>query len=168
MKILTVLTYYRPHTSGLTIYAERLARAFAKRGHQVTVMTSQYESSLPRKESMDGVKIIRVPVLARVSKGVLAPTFGLVATQLVATHDVVETRFYFDPMSGRMAALEMFPDVDGDPCEIYFDDYQMIDGRMVPDRMEVIYGDARAADIHISALKMTDPAKQPEEAPRVP
>jgi hypothetical protein len=29
MKILTVLTYYRPHTSGLTIYAERLARAFA-------------------------------------------------------------------------------------------------------------------------------------------
>ena len=32
MKILTVLTYYRPHTSGLTIYAERLARAFARRG----------------------------------------------------------------------------------------------------------------------------------------
>ena len=29
MKILTVLTYYRPHTSGLTIYAERLARALA-------------------------------------------------------------------------------------------------------------------------------------------
>ena len=25
MKILTALTYYRPHTSGLTIYAERLA-----------------------------------------------------------------------------------------------------------------------------------------------
>jgi len=90
MKILTVLTYYRPHTSGLTIYAERLARAFAKRGHQVTVMTAQYEPSLPREETMDGVKIIRVPVVARVSKGVLAPTFGLVATKLVATHDVVQ------------------------------------------------------------------------------
>ena len=90
MKILTVLTYYRPHTSGLTIYAERLARAFAKRGHQVTVMTTQYDPSLPREEMMDGVKIIRVPVVARVSKGVLAPTFGLVATQLVAAHDVVQ------------------------------------------------------------------------------
>lgn len=90
MKILTVLTYYRPHTSGLTIYAERLARAFAKRGHQVTVMTTQYDPSLPRKEKMDGVKVIRVPVAARVSKGVLAPTFGLVATQLVAQHDVVQ------------------------------------------------------------------------------
>ena len=39
MRILIVLTYYRPHTPGLTIYAERLANALARRGHQVTVMT---------------------------------------------------------------------------------------------------------------------------------
>lgn len=90
MKILTVLTYYRPHTSGLTIYAERLARAFAKRGHQVTVMTTQYDPSLPHEEILDGVRVIRIPVLARVSKGVLAPTFGLVATKLVWEHDVVQ------------------------------------------------------------------------------
>ncbi len=90
MKILTVLTYYRPHTSGLTIYAERLARAFVKRGHQVTVMTTQYDPSLPREETMDGVKVIRIPVAARVSKGVIAPSFGWVATKLVAQHDVVQ------------------------------------------------------------------------------
>lgn len=90
MKILTVLTYYRPHTSGLTIYAERLARAFVKRGHQVTVMTTQYDPSLPREEVMDGVRILRIPVLIRVSKGVIAPTFGWVATRLVAEHDVVQ------------------------------------------------------------------------------
>lgn len=90
MKILTVLTYYRPHTSGLTIYAERLARAFVKRGHEVTVMTNQYDPSLPLEEMMDGVKVIRVPVIARVSKGVLAPTFGWVATKLAWQHDVVQ------------------------------------------------------------------------------
>ena len=90
MKILTVLTYYRPHTSGLTIYAERLARALADRGHQVTVMTTQYDPSLPAEETMEGVKVIRLPVVARVSKGVIAPTFGLVATRLVAQHDVVQ------------------------------------------------------------------------------
>ena len=90
MKILTVLTYYRPHTSGLTIYAERLARAFVKRGHQVTVMTTQYGKSLPREEMMDGVKVLRVPVAFRLSKGVIAPTFGWVATRLVAEHDVVQ------------------------------------------------------------------------------
>jgi glycosyltransferase involved in cell wall biosynthesis len=90
MKILTVLTYYRPHTSGLTIYAERLARAFVKRGHQVTVMTTQYDPSLLLEETIDGVKIVRVPVAARISKGVIAPTIGLVATKLVAQHDVVQ------------------------------------------------------------------------------
>src|SRR5215216_1334385 len=90
MKILTVLTYYRPHTSGLTIYAERLARAFVKRGHQVTVMTTQYDPSLLLEETIDSVKIIRVPVASRISKGVIAPTFGLVATKLVAQHDVVQ------------------------------------------------------------------------------
>ncbi len=89
MKILTVLTYYRPHTSGLTIYAERLARAFVKRGHQVTVMTMQYDPSLPREEMMERVRVIRVPVAARISKGVIAPTFGLIATKLVWEHDVV-------------------------------------------------------------------------------
>ncbi len=90
MKILTVLTYYRPHTSGLTIYAERLARAFVQRGHQVTVMTTQYDPSLPFAENMDGVKIIRVPVMFRLSKGVIAPTFGWSATKLVVEHDVVQ------------------------------------------------------------------------------
>ncbi len=90
MKILTVLTYYRPHTSGLTIYAERLARALVKRGHQVTVMTTQYDQSLPLTETMEGVQVVRVPVLLRLSKGVIAPTFGLVATRLVREHDVVQ------------------------------------------------------------------------------
>ena len=32
MKILQVLTYYRPHVSGLTIYVERLCRALARKG----------------------------------------------------------------------------------------------------------------------------------------
>ena len=90
MKILTVLTYYRPHTSGLTIYAERLAKAFVKRGHEVTVMTTQFEKDLPLDEIVDGVRIVRVPVAFRVSKGVIAPTFGWVATKLVMQHDVIQ------------------------------------------------------------------------------
>ena len=89
MKILTVLTYYRPHVSGLTIYVERLARALAVRGHAVTVLTSQYDHALPRREELHGVRVERVPVLARVSKGVLMPTIGLVANKLVAGHDAL-------------------------------------------------------------------------------
>jgi glycosyltransferase involved in cell wall biosynthesis len=89
MHILTVLTYYRPHTSGLTIYAERLVNALAARGHQVTVLTTQHEKQLPRTEMYDNVRIIRLPVIARINKGVLAPSFGRVSTLLVKEHDVV-------------------------------------------------------------------------------
>jgi glycosyltransferase involved in cell wall biosynthesis len=89
MKILVVLTYYRPHTSGLTIYAERLARAMAQRGHQVTILTSQYLKELPREEVMDGIRVVRAPVLLRINKGVIMPTFGFLATRLVLENDVI-------------------------------------------------------------------------------
>jgi len=89
MKILIELTYYRPHTSGLTIYAERLARALVQRGHQVTILTSQYEKSLPREEILDGVRVVRAPVLLRISKGVIMPTLGFLATKLVLENDVI-------------------------------------------------------------------------------
>ena len=89
MKILIALTYYRPHTSGLTIYVERLARALADRGHTVTVLTSHYDRSLPREEHLHGVNVIRAPVAFRVSKGVIMPTIGLIATRLVRAHDVL-------------------------------------------------------------------------------
>jgi glycosyltransferase involved in cell wall biosynthesis len=89
MRILIVLTYYRPHISGLTIYVQRLARALAKRGHQVTVLTSQYDKALPSEEFVDGVRIVRAPVLLRISKGVIMPTFGYLAWKLVLKHDVI-------------------------------------------------------------------------------
>lgn len=89
MKILIELTYYRPHTSGLTIYAERLAKALVRRGHEVTVLTSQFEKNLPRDEWMDGVHVVRVPVLFRISKGVIMPSLGWTAWRMVKQHDVI-------------------------------------------------------------------------------
>jgi glycosyltransferase involved in cell wall biosynthesis len=89
MRVLVSLTYYRPHVSGLTIYVERLSRALAARGHLVTVLTSQYDRALPRRETLSGVQVIRVPVLTRVSKGVIMPTIGWMATRLVPAHDVL-------------------------------------------------------------------------------
>ena len=89
MRILLALYYYRPHMSGLTIYVERLAAALARRGHTVTVLTSQYDASLPREEWSGGdtlgvhdptqteaaqprrssVRIVRVPVALRSEQG---------------------------------------------------------------------------------------------------
>ena len=89
MRILTTLTYYRPHYSGLTIYAERLARALVASGHQVTVITSRYDKSLPAQERSDGVEIIRPRVLMHVSKGVLMPSMPYQAWVNIRRADVV-------------------------------------------------------------------------------
>lgn len=89
MNILMVLTYYRPHTSGLTIYAERLARSLVKLGHSVTVLTSQFEPELPGEEVREGVRIVRAPVIFRISKGVIMPTFGYLAWKLSFEHEVI-------------------------------------------------------------------------------
>ena len=89
LKVLIVLTYYRPHTSGLTIYAERLARGLAARGHEVTILTSRYARDLPKTEEAAGVRVVRAPVLFRISKGVIMPTFGWLAWKLVRRADVL-------------------------------------------------------------------------------
>jgi glycosyltransferase involved in cell wall biosynthesis len=73
MRIFTALTYYRPHYSGLTIYAERVARALVHRGHQVTVLTSRYDRSLLSSEQRDDVEVVRSSVWLRISKGVIMP-----------------------------------------------------------------------------------------------
>jgi len=90
MKILVTLTYYYPHWTGLTAYAQRLAEGLVRRGHEVTVLTSQFSRDLPARELHNGVQVVRLPTLARVSRGVIMPTFPFVANSLIRQHDVVQ------------------------------------------------------------------------------
>jgi glycosyltransferase involved in cell wall biosynthesis len=89
MKILMVINYYSPHVSGLTIYVERISQELARRGHQVTVLASRHQADLPSRERLAGVSVVRLPVAARINKGVVTPTFPLDAFRLVRRHDVV-------------------------------------------------------------------------------
>ena len=89
MRILTALTYYRPHYSGLTIYAERLARALVQRGHPVTVLTSRYAADLLEDELCDGVHVTRLPVGLKISKGVLMPSMLWRAWKAVQQAEIV-------------------------------------------------------------------------------
>jgi len=145
VKILQVLTYYRPHTSGLTIYVERLSRALAARGHEVTVLTSRFDPSSPRIEVADGVRVVRVPVAARVSKGVLMPGFGLAATRLVRTADVVHLHLPQFDAAGVALRARLF----GRPAVLtYHCDLQLPPGvgnRAVNQVVHVMNGIAAAA-----------------------
>jgi glycosyltransferase involved in cell wall biosynthesis len=89
LKILQLLTYYWPHRTGLTRYVQYLAEDFAARGHEVTVLTSRFLTSLPRDQMINGVRVVRLRSFARVSRGQITPGFPLAAYQLARKHDVV-------------------------------------------------------------------------------
>lgn len=62
MKIIFLTRYYWPHIGGVERHVEQLSSVLTKSGHQVTVVTTQFdqfERSLRRKENINGVKIIR-------------------------------------------------------------------------------------------------------------
>jgi glycosyltransferase involved in cell wall biosynthesis len=120
MRILVALTYYRPHYSGLTIYAERLARSLVQQGHKVTVLTSRFDRSLAPYEVCDGVEIIRPNVFFRISKGVIMPAMPMWAWRLLSRVDVVNLHLpQFDAaLIGVLARLRRKPVVLTYHCDL--------------------------------------------------
>jgi len=113
MRILEILSYYYPHWTGLTAYAQRLAEGFVRRGHSVTVLTARYESELPSEEEHNGVRVVRLPVAFRLSRGQIMPTLPLVARQLIRQHDIVQmhTPLVYAPLITWLSRLAHRPTV---------------------------------------------------------
>ena len=105
MKILQILYFYTPYTSGLTIYAERLAREFIARGHEVTVLSSWHDKSLPRENvTEDGARVVRVPISMNIDRAVIMPMLLPISAREIRKHDVVHLHL---PMleAGALAGL---------------------------------------------------------------
>lgn len=90
MKILTILTYYHPHWTGLSAIATRIAEGLAATGHEVTVLATQHEPNLPMEERVNGVRVVRLRPVGRLSRGLVAPAFPRIAARLIAAHDIVQ------------------------------------------------------------------------------
>ena len=89
MKILISTTYFHPYSSGLSVYALRLAEGLAELGHEVVVLTSQYEKDLPLREVYGKFLIVRVPVTMHLSKGVIMAGLPNAAREWVDWADIV-------------------------------------------------------------------------------
>lgn len=89
MKILQSLSYYDPYISGVTQYCKVLAEKLVARGYESSVICGQHQATLPKQEMLNGVKVVRVPVLLKLSRGIIMPTWGLKVWQLMKRHDVV-------------------------------------------------------------------------------
>ena len=89
MRILTTLTFYVPHWTGLTTYARHIAEGLAARGHDVSVLTAHHARDLPRREDVGGVAVHRIPVAGRISRTMVMPTYPLALWRAVGRSDVV-------------------------------------------------------------------------------
>jgi putative colanic acid biosynthesis glycosyltransferase WcaI len=112
MKILYVSQYFPPEMGAPSARVHELAREWVRLGHDVTVLTGfpnhpvgkifpGYEGEWVRRETVDGIKVIRIPIYAAANKGFFrrvlnytsfwlsASTFGLFLTKrpdvLIAT-----------------------------------------------------------------------------------
>ena len=62
---------------------------------------------------------------------------------LTAEHAAAVSKWYFDKKDHRLLGAEVNPVRDEDPCELYFHDFKAVDGRLLPHRIEIRYGNGR-------------------------
>lgn len=87
-RILMFMGYYLPYVSGAIIYAQRLAEGLVRRGHQVTILCAHHVKDTPYEETINGVRIVRSPVLFRFRKGAVMPLFWRDIQRLLRSHDL--------------------------------------------------------------------------------
>ena len=89
MKFLFLLTYYYPHWTGLTQYAQRLAEGLSEKGDQVTVLTTHHDNNLKAEEIINRVKVKRKAVLFRLSRSLFSIQLVLSLLAEIARNDAV-------------------------------------------------------------------------------
>lgn len=87
-KILCILNYYYPYISGVSEYARVICEKMVDSGYDVTVLASNHEK-LKSTEYINGVKVVRTPVICKISKGTISPEFIFKAKKLSKNADIV-------------------------------------------------------------------------------
>lgn len=88
MKILLISNYYYPYISGLSEVVRLLAEDFTKKGHEVTVLCSNHDELLA-EEMINGVKVLRAPIICKISKGTVSLDFICKAIKMQKDYDIV-------------------------------------------------------------------------------
>ncbi|MCH2125124.1 MAG: trypsin-like peptidase domain-containing protein [Pirellulaceae bacterium] len=80
------------------------------------------------------------------------------------THDAFEAKYFFHPNDGTLVAMEMYPDTNMDPCELYFHDYRNVKGTLLPHRLEVRIGDTAFGTLEIQSFELNSAAAENDPA----
>lgn len=87
-KLLCIINYYYPYVSGVSEYARLACEELAKKGWEVTVLASNHDK-LSKNEVINGVKIIRAPIICKISKGTVSTEFIRLSRKLAKQADAI-------------------------------------------------------------------------------
>jgi glycosyltransferase involved in cell wall biosynthesis len=94
-RVLIVSTYFPPHVGGVEVVAQNQARSLTGAGYRVTVASTRSDPGSPRRETVDGYEVVRLPagnLLERwtgIPYPVVGPAFCRELYRLVRRSDVV-------------------------------------------------------------------------------
>ena len=125
MKVLIIINYYYPYISGLSETARILAESLAKNNNnKVTVLCSNH-AKLETKEVINGVNVVRAPIMFKISKGTVSLKFITWAKKLSKENDVVcvvspmlESGLLFKIIDKKKLVLAYHCDVNLEPSLI--------------------------------------------------
>ncbi|OGJ22369.1 MAG: hypothetical protein A2804_00400 [Candidatus Pacebacteria bacterium RIFCSPHIGHO2_01_FULL_46_10] len=92
-KLLFLARLYAPHIGGVEKHVAQLSEQLVKRGYKITVITEQFNTALPLRETQKNVEIYRIPKKQRETKlGIWRWMFNhrslVEKTDIIHAHDV--------------------------------------------------------------------------------
>jgi hypothetical protein len=69
-------------------------------------------------------------------------------------HAAVHGKWFFSQEDAKLLGYEIAIAKDDDPCEVYLADYRAVDGRQLPHRLEVKYGNDTYGVLTVKGYKL--------------
>ena len=73
----------------------------------------------------------------RITNVSLPPMAGPYTLVSRTEHAAIPAKWYFSQKDQTLLGYEVTVDKEEDPCEVFLADYRMVDGRLLPHRVEV-------------------------------
>lgn len=87
--VLVISEFYHPHWTGLSKVMHILAKNLDKQGYSVSTLTIQMDKSIPKKETIDNIKVIRVPFQIKISRSLFSISIVAKLFSIIRGFDVV-------------------------------------------------------------------------------
>jgi len=147
--LVIALMYYSPYVSGLTNVARDVAEGLVRRGRRVTVVATRSSPDLAREEVINGVRVVRTPVIARIGRGAVSPTFAVEVVKATARAKVANL---------HLPLLEAGPITRFSRCPVvltYHCDVSLPPGLLNSAQTTIMDASSRIAMRHATAVTVT-------------